>query len=454
MDSKVVYVVHCVDTEGPLYEKSSVPFDMIENIFGIHVDESKENLEKLQNGEFKFGGVEKEIQKLVDKHRITTRGSWEEVGKMIDEVTSDEFRNMLPDSKNNGWIFNWFCMSHVGFTGENPRRRATGYHTISDYYKERIDKQQSEDIIGFHYHPVPISGNYHESGTAYWGGENISQILCRSILDRGWFPAVFRPGFHTERPDSNWFLEQWIPFDYANQSMLNNEEGQKDLSQGRFGDWRRASTEWYPYHPSNDDYQISGSCRRWITRCLNMYARTRQMEQRDVDDAFLYAREKGKAILAFTDHDYKDMEFEINRVRKMIEVAANRFPDVKFIYSNAVDAMRECVDLEYEEFDFDVNIVKSDSGAYLDVKVDNDIFGPQPYLAIKLKDGRYVWDNFDFREMGREWTYTFDNNTVNLSNIDKIGIASNNKCGFTKVVVLQGEKKKAYTYNVRRGSHG
>ena len=76
MDSKVVYVVHCVDTEGPLYEKSSVPFDMIENIFGIHVDESKENLEKLQNGEFKFGGVEKEIQKLVDKHRITTRGSW------------------------------------------------------------------------------------------------------------------------------------------------------------------------------------------------------------------------------------------------------------------------------------------------------------------------------------------------------------------------------------------
>ena len=185
-----------------------------------------------------------------------------------------------------------------------------------------------------------------------------------------------------------------------------------------------------------------------------MYARTRQMEQRDVDDGFLYAREKGKAILAFTDHDYKDMEFEINRVRKMIEVAANRFPDVKFIYSNAVDAMRECVDLEYEEFDFDVNIVKSDSGAYLDVKVDNDIFGPQPYLAIKLKDGRYVWDNFDFREMGREWTYTFDNNTVNLSNIDKIGIASNNKCGFTKVVVLQGEKKKAYTYNVRRGSHG
>ena len=116
--------------------------------------------------------------------------------------------------------------------------------------------------------------------------------------------------------------------------------------------------------------------------------------------------------------------------------------------------MRECVDLEYEEFDFDVNIVKSDSGAYLDVKVDNDIFGPQPYLAIKLKDGRYAWDNFDFREMGREWTYTFDNNTVNLSNIDKIGIASNNKCGFTKVVVLQGEKKKAYTYNVRRGSHG
>ena len=64
--------------------------------------------------------------------------------------------------------------------------------------------------IGFHHHPVSYSGNYNDSGTAFWGSENLNQIYCRKIIDRQWFPVVFRPGFHTERPDSNFFLEQWI----------------------------------------------------------------------------------------------------------------------------------------------------------------------------------------------------------------------------------------------------
>lgn len=34
-----------------------------------------------------------------------------------------------------------------------------------------------------------------------------------------WFPLVNRAGMHNERPDSNWFLEQWIPFDASNQSI-------------------------------------------------------------------------------------------------------------------------------------------------------------------------------------------------------------------------------------------
>ena len=36
-----LYVVHCVDTEGPLYEEKSVPFDMIKNIFGLELEQSE-----------------------------------------------------------------------------------------------------------------------------------------------------------------------------------------------------------------------------------------------------------------------------------------------------------------------------------------------------------------------------------------------------------------------------
>ena len=70
-----VYIVHCVDTEGPLYENPTVPFEMIKNIFGIDIEPNRENLIKLQKGELDLNGLEEKVCQLVDIHRITTRGS-------------------------------------------------------------------------------------------------------------------------------------------------------------------------------------------------------------------------------------------------------------------------------------------------------------------------------------------------------------------------------------------
>lgn len=446
--SGTVYIVHCVDTEGPLYETPAVPFEQIKNIFGFEVEPTRENLIRLQKGELELGGKEDDVRNLVDIHRITTRGSWEEIHEMLEVVTSQKYRNKVMDSNGNGWIFNWFCMDHAGFTGANPRKRDAGYHKIFDRYIELAEKQKAGDFIGFHYHPLPISGNYNDSGTSYWGGDNLNQILTRKIIDRGWFPAAFRPGFHTERPDSNWFLEQWIPFDYGNQSTEENETGQADLADGRFGDWRRATLEWFPYHPDHDDYQVKGACRRWITRCLNMYARTRQITQQDVNKAFESAAEGNNAILAFTDHDYKDMEFEIDRMRNMIVTAHRENPEVRFEYSNAVDAMRKALNLPYSDYCMEADILENGGHERLSVTVDNDIFGPQPFLAIKTKDGRYIWENFDVSIPKREWSYTFDTNTIALNDVDTIGIAANNCYGIVRVVLLHGNGKEKFVYNI------
>lgn len=445
--SGTVYIVHCVDTEGPLYETPTVPFEQIKNIFGFEIEATRENLIRLQKGELDLKGKEDDVKNLVDIHRITTRGSWQEIREMLDVVTSKEYRNKMQDSNGNGWIFNWFCMDHVGFTGANPRKRDAGYHKIFDRYAALTERQKAGDFIGFHYHPLPISGNYNDSGTSFWGGENLNQILTRKVIDRGWFPAAFRPGFHTERPDSNWFLEQWIPFDYGNQSTEENETGQCDLADGRFGDWRRAPLQWFPYHPAHDDYQIKGTCRRWITRCLNMYARMRQITQEDVDKAFQSAAQGNSTILAFTDHDYKDMKFEIDRVRGMIALAHKDNPEVRFEYCNAIDAMRKALNLTYNGFCLEAAVTSEGGHERLIVKVDHDIFGPQPFLALKTKDGRYIWENFDVSVPGRKWSYTFDANTIALHDIDTIGAAANNGYGMTKVVLLHGTDNKKFIYN-------
>ena len=437
---KTVYVVHCIDTEGPLYESPEVPFNQIKSVLGIDIEASEKNLIKLQNGLLDLNGQEKAVKDLIDVHKMAINIDWDMLRKSLETITTDEFRNQLKDSNGHGWVYSWFCMDHVGFTGENPRRRDAGYHHIFDKYMEMVKKQDKGDIVQFHHHPVSHSGNYHECGTAFWGRSTLNDILTRRIIDRSWFPTAFRPGFHTERPDSHWFLEQWIPFDYGNQAIKENETNQLDMMNGRFGDWRKAPIEWRPYHPSHDDYQKKGNCHRWITRCLNMYARIREISQEDVLEAFKTAQKNGKAILAFTDHDYKDMKYDIERIRHFLKKAIVEYPKVKFEYTDAITAMRKCCNIPSKDLEMNCKI-DYDNKIRLQVLTKEKIFNPQPYLALKTFDNDYIWDNFDF-EGENVWSYTFDCHSIEYSRIEKIGVAANNSFGKCKVMNYDTNQKQ------------
>ena len=433
----VLYVVHCVDTEGPLYEDISAHFQQLKRVFGIDVEPTRENLVRLQQGLLDLNGAEAAVQELLDPHKITMSGSWSEIDRKLAEVTAPAFRMQFPDSFGQGWKFSWFCMDHVGFSGNNPRRRAYGHHQIFDHYQALCEKQKMGDVVQFHHHPVSFSGNFNDSGTAYWGRGVLNEIIARKIIDRGWFPSAYRAGFHTERPDSHWFLEQWIPFDYTSQAMSGRTQKreQPDLSGGRFGDWRHAPAEWHPYHPHHDDYQRKGNCHRWITRCLNMHARLREITTEDVQDAFEDVAGGRNAILAFTDHDYKDMKFEIEKVQGMLTAAAKKYPQVRFRYADCLTAMRGCLGLENSGIGLHAEIVKTGIHPVLRVSVKGEIFGPQPFLALKFRNGQYNWDNFDFPETNC-WSYTFDANTIPLELVESVGVAANNAFGAFEVVKI------------------
>ncbi|MBD5549018.1 MAG: hypothetical protein HDQ97_16800 [Lachnospiraceae bacterium] len=428
-----VYIVHCIDTEGPLYEDKGVIFEQIKKIFGIEIENTQKNYELLQSGLLDCGENAEGVKNLLKNHKVVTKGSWNEIDRMLEKITTYNFRHELNDSDGKGWIYNWFCMDHVGFWGENPRKRDSGHHKIYDHYVSLVQAQKMGDLVEFHHHPVSFSGNYHDSGTAYWGRDTLNQIFARKIIDRGWFPSVYRPGFHTERPDSHWFLEQWIPFDYGNQATDCTDNEQIDLGDGRFGDWRYAPKEWFPYHPSHDNYQLKGNCHRWITRCLNMKARIRELRQDDVNDAFKSASEGQDTILAFTNHDYKDMEEEIGKVREMIRKASVQYKDVKFVYSDALNAMRKVLKLQSEKIGLEIKMNLSTFPSKLIITAENNIFGPQPFLAIKTKAGKYYWDNLDFVDRNK-WSYTFDNNTFSYDDVEIIGVASNNNYGETEIL--------------------
>jgi len=257
---------------------------------------------------------------------------------------------------------------------------------------------------------------------------------------RKWFPAANRPGYHVIRPDSHWFLEQHLPFDYSSQAMVPTAEdkAQFGLQGGRLGDWRRAPANWQPYHPAPDDYQVPGTCRRWIARCLNVGTRFRLLVEHDVRQAFREAEEGRPSILAFTNHDFRDMRPDVDGVLGLLSKVSRDFPRVPFKFAEAVEAMRGALALPEEppcRLDLTVTPV-GNSSHVLEVRSEVPTFGPQPWLALKAPSGEYFHDNFDIEVPFHRWQYVFDDDTYPLKSLEALGVAANNATGVTTVAVL------------------
>lgn len=437
---KIVYIVHSIDTEGPLYEDLASTFKRIENIFGIRLEPTKVNLEKIQKGQLDLSGKEKQLAKMLSSGQLSFIDDYGKLDAMLENIGSESFRMKLPDSYGNGWLYNWHCVDHVGYS-VNPRRKDIGYHNIFDYYSNFIEQTNAPDHIHWHFHPAHHSGASHISATSYINDRRFLDIIARRILERNWFPSVNRAGFHTERPDSHWLLEQWIPFDLSNQRYNDDGGEQDDLSGGRFGDWRRAPHNWGLYRPSHDDYQVLGNCRRYIGRCLNLGSRIRLIKKEDVRQAFEEARQNGKALMGITDHDFRDMAPDVDYLRELLAEVSRDYPDVKFQYSEAREAFNQMIFGDYQVPDENLLQVSIEAGRnpnqrVLRVKAPNGTFGPQPFLALETVNNGFLHDNFDFETPFKSWHYTFDYQTVKLDQVKRIGVASNDRRGFPHIKII------------------
>jgi hypothetical protein len=439
--SKPVYIVHCIDTEGPLYESVDATFERLREIFHLDLPASQDMLRRLQAGEVPLEGLEAAVKKVVDPHLLDYNDTWDKVDAMLAKLMAEPFRNQSPDSASNGWIYNWFCVDHVDYD-LNPRRRDIGYHNVFEHYTTWIRETGSaQDGLHFHYHPHSFRREAHRSATHWWSSSNsLYQIISRRIIDHHWFPAAHRPGFHVIRPDSHWFLEQHIPFDFSSQAVVNSSEDgeQFGLLGGRFGDWRRAPVAWAPYHPSADDYQAPGNCRRWIARCLNVGTRYRLVQEADVRQAFTEATEGKPVVLAITNHDFRDMEPDIDAFRQLVSKVAADFPQTPFFYSEAISAMRSALALKpLPPCELNLEISQIDDRTHvLTVSSATPTFGPQPWLALKTAGGTYHFDNFDIDTPFHQWQYVFDEETFPLAAVSAIGVAANNAFGTTTVAVM------------------
>jgi hypothetical protein len=157
-----------------------------------------------------------------------------------------------------------------------------------------------------------------------------------------------------------------------------------------------------------------------------------------VRQAFAEAAEGKPVVLAITNHDFRDMEPDIDAFRQQLNRVAVDFPQTPFLYYEAVNGMRAALDLApLPPCELDVAVRHIDGHTHiLTVRSATPTFGPQPWLALKTVEGTYHFDNFDIDTPFHEWQYVFDEETFPLAAVNAIGVAANNAFGTTTVVVM------------------
>ena len=86
MNNKTVYIVHSIDTEGPLYESLKAKFQRLDKAFNIKLSPSKSLLEKLKNKKVNLKGKEDAVSTLLSNHLTNYNDTWKKIDKMIKNI--------------------------------------------------------------------------------------------------------------------------------------------------------------------------------------------------------------------------------------------------------------------------------------------------------------------------------------------------------------------------------
>ncbi len=418
-----VYFVHCVDTEGPLYESLTATFDDMERVFGIRLEPTADNLAKVQAGVGMPEAQRAPMMARYAKARLNYNRDWAMIDRMHETLFSREFRESIVDDRGQSYALSWFCLDQVGFD-ENPRRRSLGYHVVFDYYADLSRRHpETRDELYWHFHPVAFNRRANCQGLSIQNHSLHLQSLSRRLLDREHFSAAFRPGYHQEKTDLNLFLEQWFPFDYAN---LNGADHQNQPRRAfRYIDWRHAPTEWRPYHPSFADAGTPGDLRRWVSRTLTLSTNFCSLTRDEMVKAFVDAEHRD-VLVSVCSHDNRDMVEEIRELWALIndsrQVAKSR---AELVFSTAVGGFVGALGLDRRPLEVDLTV----TGDECVVQVRGDMFSLQPFLCFRTASGEYWHDNMSRGDTPQSFFYVFDEQTVPLRGIDKLGVAVTSPSG-------------------------
>ena len=346
------------------------------------------------------------------------------------KVMDESFRNSIRDSYNHTLKYTWWLM------GGNTFRYATNknmpfVNTMVPYLMKHFhgDKVlQYGDELTLHYHDWDWT-DYDHNGQYMWNQavhfwnvkEDFDYTLATFLLEEDIFPVSFRSGWHAM--DNGWqrYLNEIIPYSLHNDYPAKHIDTLPPID--NVYDWSRSSAEFVPFHPSTADYQLRGDGKGFNTRSRYMASMSQDM----MNTVFNKANNGVNQVVTLWAHLPED-DFLDNtrRVDSILHVSAALYPNVKFRYCTAVEAMklwRQSQDsippvVEIEEVEQGENVVYN-------ITSSEPIFQKVPFVAAKTLD-----NNFSILPVVSTGTNSWQTSLpMKKSNMAKIAVAVTDTMG-------------------------
>ena len=330
------------------------------------------------------------------------------------KVMAETFRQQFKDSFGNPLKLTWWMMAgNVYRYADNtniPVPNVMTLHLMKEYHGDAIRRWGDE--LTFHYHPNAWSDE-NGDGVYYWNqvhDNNFNKVrddfdftLAQFLLEEETFPVSFRSGCHYM--DNVWqqYLDSLLLYNMDNDwpaKRLTSPEPVLNIY-----DWSKASSEFVPFHPSAENYQLPGNLRGWNLRSKHIGSVTQAM----MDSIFAKAGRGVDQVACLWGHlPEEDFLTNLQKMDSIAHRSAGKYTNVTFRYCTAVEAMQ----LWRGTADTTAPVVEmaelriGDRVSFT-IRTNEPIFQPRPFVAVKDRYERFTV--VPCRLIGEnEWTTEMD----------------------------------------------
>ena len=312
------------------------------------------------------------------------------------QVMDSAYRNRLQDSFGTPLKLTWWMMAGNIFRYANntnvPLANIMTLYLMKEYHGEQI--QTFGDELSLHYHTFQWY-DYDQDGRVYWNQsqtfmdcfDDFNVTLAQFLLEEEIFPVSFRSGWHyMDNGWQNYLDDRILPFSMHNDYPAKRKDTVEPLD--NIFDWSEAPSEFVPYHPNRENYQIPGQLNGWNVRSAHL---TRVLSRDLLDTLFVQASNGQDQVACFWGHlPETDFLENIEKIHQRAQQLDEQYPNVKFRYCSAIEAMQRWLQTaDQTPPQLTMTEQRTPDGTQFIVESDKAIFQQQPFVAVKDIYERY-----------------------------------------------------------------